>query len=142
MLLYVCLKPVEEERQMARPTSMESHVGHSSFHPGKLHNKVNKDRDFSQVHLVDFINNSVSTTKRKCCWQIKQTKAHGHKSFLCKRAHFFPCTDISDSLTPSSQLAGPSLPPLAMPRMITLILSSSGLLQPMARIHTSEGNIW
>lgn len=32
---------------MAKPTSVESDVGRSSFHPSKLHNKVNKDRGFS-----------------------------------------------------------------------------------------------
>lgn len=67
---------------MARPTSVESHVGCSSFHPGKLHNKVNKDRDFSQVHLVDFINNSVSATiEETLLTDQRQTKVHGHNSF-------------------------------------------------------------
>lgn len=56
---------------MGTPTSLESHVGRSSFHPGKFHDKVNEDRDFPQLHLVDLINHSVPAAKRKCCWQSK-----------------------------------------------------------------------
>lgn len=59
---------------MGTPTSMESHVGCSSFQPGELHDKINKDRGFPQLHLVDLINNGVPAAERKCCWQSKGTQ--------------------------------------------------------------------
>uniref|UniRef100_A0A8D0F2R6 Uncharacterized protein n=1 Tax=Strix occidentalis caurina TaxID=311401 RepID=A0A8D0F2R6_STROC len=70
------------------------------------------------------------------------TREHGHKSFLCKGGHIFFPPYRHKRLANPAQPAMPSLPPLVTPPMTPLILKSSGLLEPTARIHTSEGIIW
>lgn len=99
---------------MGTPTSMESHVGCSSFQPGKLHDEVNKDRDFSQVHLVDLINNSVPATKRKCCWQSKGRQRFMATGLSSERTRFLSQnTHRGLPLLPPS--CGAKLPPPAVP---------------------------